>query len=63
MARLIDANVALNLYKPSNVPEERWAETTLAKAINGSPTVLVIPENPTNGGRNKGFVPKRKRKA
>lgn len=38
--RLIDAEWALNLYKPTNVSDETWAETTLAKAINNTPTIV-----------------------
>lgn len=46
--RLIDAETALNLYKPLNVRDELWAETTLAKAINNSPTIIEASKEADN---------------
>lgn len=38
--RLIDADVALKSEQPTNVSDEQWAETTLARCINNAPTIV-----------------------
>lgn len=38
--RLIDADVALRSEQPSNVTDEQWAQTTLARCIINAPTII-----------------------
>jgi len=37
---LIDREVTLNLYRPKNVSDEAWAQTTLGRSVLESPAVV-----------------------
>ena len=43
--RLIDADAAMRSEQPSNVTDEQWAQTTLARCIINAPTIIEAEGN------------------